>query len=316
MRNSGFTFYVGLVSMLLFTPSCTPPGVNRSASPRLEAESIDPIRQENVDRYLCSIEQKEAQTLIRVLDLKNAGVRSLSLPGKIHHLSGVQSEQKLYIHASNGQDEALYEMLLDSNQIRRILSFAQIGLKPSGIIIRSNKLYVSGVQNNRSALLSYDLKAAGWQPIAYDFQPGLLQIGNQIQDLQVLHFGRETLTRTLVNLINRQTQSFNYAFSFKTRLDDYLYSGVISRNGRYIFASVNDKIERYQLEGKQIQRLTPIALTATRPRHLALSQNGQQLYISHQQENRVTRLSFQHDINSWRTEEIGFPGHHEQLAVF
>ncbi|PIQ26487.1 hypothetical protein COW36_21690 [bacterium (Candidatus Blackallbacteria) CG17_big_fil_post_rev_8_21_14_2_50_48_46] len=271
------------------------------------------------DRYLCSVENREGSAIVKILDLQQQGVRSVMIPGRVKNMDGVQSEGKLYVNAipAGSQDQTIYEVTIQTGQVRRLLSFSQIGLNTEDFLIQNGKLYAVGVQNHRTTLMSYDFKAYGWQPVVYDFQPGVLQFGNQSQDLQVLHFGSGIMTRTMVNLANRQTYSFNYSFNYKAQgTEDYLYSGIISRNGRYIFASINDKIERYQLEDKQVNRLAPITLPHALPRYVALSQDGQQLYISHNQENRISRVIFNPDGVTYRIEDLAFPGHHQELAVF
>lgn len=285
----------------------------------------------NQDRYLCSIEAREGHSIVKILDLNQQGVRSVMVPGKVKSMDGVQAEAKLYVNsvAPGSNDQTLYEVNILDGQVRRLLSFAQVGLAPEDFLIQNGKLYAVGMQNKRPALFSYDLKAYGWQPVVYDFQPGTLQYGAQTQDLQILHFGPGSMTRTTVNLASRQTYSVNYAFNYKTGelayktaqaqaqgSENYLYSGLISRNGRSIFASINDKIERYQIEDKQINRLAPITLPHALPRYAALSQDGQKLYVSHNQQNRVSRVRFNPDGVTYRIEDIAFPGTHQELAVF
>lgn len=273
--------------------------------------------QQTPDRYLCSVEHRENQALIKILDLQQQGVRKVVVPGRVKNLDGVQSEGKLYVSAIpvGSSEQALYEVQIHTGQVRRLLSFSQVGLNVEDFLIQNGKLYAVGVQNQRTALLSYDLKAYGWQPVVYDFQPGVLQYSLQNQDLQILHFGQESLTRTMVNLNSRQIYSINYAFNYKAS-ENYLYSGIISRNGRYIFASINDKVQRYQLQDQMIYRLAPIILPHALPRYVALSQDGQQLYISHNQENRVSRVRFHSDGVTYRIEDLAFPGVHQELAVF
>ncbi len=285
----------------------------------------------NQDRYLCSIEAREGHSIVKILDLNQQGVRSVMVPGKVKSMDGVQAEGKLYVNsvAQGSTDQTLYEVNVLDGQVRRLLSFSQVGLETEDFLIQNGKLYAVGMQNKRPALFSYDLRAYGWQPVVYDFQPGTLQYGSQTQDLQVLHFGAASLTRTTVNLASRQTYSVNYSFNYKTGQlsyktaqaqskgsENYLYSGLISRNGRSIFASINDKIERYQIEDKQINRLAPITLPHALPRYAALSQDGQQLYVSHNQQNRVSRVRFNPDGVTYRIEDIAFPGTHQELVVF
>jgi hypothetical protein len=309
------TLWLSLISSALLcacsaTPIVAPPTQVRANQAAVETKV-------NPDRYLCSIENKEGHAIVKILDLQKQGVRSVMVPGRVKNMDGVQSEGKLYALsvAAGSNEQTLYEVNVLDGQVRRLVSFSQVGLATEDFIIQNGKLYAVGIQNKRPALFSYDLKAYGWQPVVYDFQPGVLQYGVQTQDLQVLHFGSASLTRTTVNLANRQTYSVNYSFNYKAS-ENFLYSGVISRNGRSIFASINDKIERYQIDEKQINRLAPISLPHALPRYVALSQDGQQLYVSHNQENRISRVRLNPDGVTYRIDEVAFPGTHQELAVF
>lgn len=95
-----------------------------------------------------------------------------------------------------------------------------------------------------------------------------------------------------------------------------LYSSVITKNGRYLYASVNDKIERYELKGTQVQRLPSIDLKFAEARYLALSNSDQVLYVSHDKSNRVSRISFHPDQVTYDLSEVAFPGENNELVVF
>lgn len=309
---SRLVFRLIVISLPFFT-GCNPP-----VTPLPTPSEVQSVSHKHMsDRYLCSVDTRDNQALLKILDLQNQGVRSVVIPGQAKHLDGVQSEDKLYVSAvpHGSSEQTLYEVYIKTGQVQRLLSFAQVGLKVEDILIQNGKLYAVGIQNQRTALLSYDLKAYGWQPIVYDFQPGILQYSLQSQELQVLHFGQGVLTRTTVNLNSRQTSAVNYAFNYRAP-DNYFYSGTISRNGRYIFASINDKVERYHIQGQTIQRLTPIILPHAQPRYVALSYNGQYLYVSHNQQHRVSRVHFNTDGMTYRIEDLAFPGFHQELAVF
>lgn len=97
--------------------------------------------------------------------------------------------------------------------------------------------------------------------------------------------------------------------------DGVLYSSVITRDGRKLFASIDNAIQRYELKGTQLVRMPEIELKQPDARHLALSEDAQTLYVSHEDSNKVSRIRFNKD-STYRVDFMAFPGKNNELVVF
>lgn len=94
-----------------------------------------------------------------------------------------------------------------------------------------------------------------------------------------------------------------------------LYSSVISRDGRFLYATIDNKIHRYELIGTQMKRLPPIELRTSEARYLALSHTGPVLYVSHDRKNSVSQITLQAD-GSYTIQDLPYPGQNNEIFVF
>lgn len=94
-----------------------------------------------------------------------------------------------------------------------------------------------------------------------------------------------------------------------------LYASVISNDGRYLYATMDNRIERFELQGTQLRRLPPIELKFKEARHLSLSQDQRTLYVSHEREPNLTRIRLLPDLN-YQLDVVAMPGQNTELAVF
>lgn len=271
------------------------------------------------DRYLCTVERsQDGSSRIKIMDLSNRSVRAVMIPGQVKSLDGSPQNQKLYASALQNGQMALFEVDITRLTVQRTMSFAQVGLSPDDFLIDQGKLYTVGTQNNKqTAVMSYDLATKGWQPLVYNVKPGMLEFSTTARTLQVLSFGVDEMTRTTIDVNSKQTVSVNYDIAYyKGESKDTLYGGAISRNGRTVFASVNNRINRFELNKDQIRALPPIEITYAQARHVALSRDNRSIYVSHDQPNRVSRIRFNPDGVTYAIEEIAFPGTNNELVVF
>lgn len=271
------------------------------------------------DRYLCTVEHRTENGVVKIMDLTNRTVRSVFIPGHVTRMSGLQATQKLYASAYQGENkgnQSLYEVDIVKGTVSRTLAFSQIGLNPEDVMIDQGKLYTTGFQQTRGALFSYDLNTKGWQPLAYDIKPGVMQWGTSANVLQVLHFNNAQVTRTTVEVSSRRVSSYSYAFTHLNEQDNKFYGGTITRFGDMLYASVNNRIERYEIKGTQFTRLNPIELKYADVRFIALSRNDRTLYVSHEKQNRVSLVRMNPDGLTYTLDEIAFPGENNELVVF
>lgn len=284
----------------------------------IQAQSQKPIPA-LTDRYLCTVEHRPGNGIVKIMDLTNRSVRSVFIPGAINRMAGSQLTQKLYVTAyqtENKSSQSLYEVDIVKGTVSRTLGFSQIGLQPADIMIGNDKLYATGIKQNQGAIFSYDLNTKGWQPLVYDIKPGVMQWGESANVLQVLHFNKAQVTRTTIEVSSRKVSANSYSFSHLNEQDIKFYGGTITRVGNLLFASVNNRIERYELNGLQFSRLNPIELKYAEVRYIALSRNDRTLYVSHEKQNRVSLVRMNADGLTYTLDEIAFPGENNELVVF
>lgn len=94
-----------------------------------------------------------------------------------------------------------------------------------------------------------------------------------------------------------------------------LYSSVISRDGRYLFATIDDMVQRFELRGTEMKRLPPIELNLKEARFLTLSADGKRLYVSHDGKNSVSQIDLGAGLN-YQLKELPYPGDNYELVVF
>lgn len=266
------------------------------------------------DRYLCTVQPGDSNSLIKTMDLKTRQIRSVFIPGQVKTLAGSSATKKLYAGTTNGQ---VYEVDIQKNTIKYFLSFNQVALKSAEFVVNNQQLFAVGLQQGkRGSLLSMDLQKKSWKPLAYNVKTGRLAWTGNAHSLQILNMGSQNISRTTVNIKTRQVIHRDYTLNNQDEDNDF-YNGVFSPGGRYLYASVNNRIERFERKGNQLVRMTPIELQHVKARYLALSHFGKTLYVSHDQPNRLTRIRLNSGHSSgYSIEEVAFAGLNQQLVVF
>jgi sugar lactone lactonase YvrE len=92
-----------------------------------------------------------------------------------------------------------------------------------------------------------------------------------------------------------------------------LYSSAISRDGRFLYATVDDKVHRYELIGTQLRRLPPIVLRHPEARFLALSPDNRTLYVSHEGTTQVSQIQLSNATPT--VAEVPMPGISNELFI-
>lgn len=94
-----------------------------------------------------------------------------------------------------------------------------------------------------------------------------------------------------------------------------MYSSAISADGRYLYATIDNRVERYQLQGTEMKRLPAIVLNAKEARHLTLSEDQRTLYVTHDSTASISRIRINPD-QTYRVDEIALPGENNEIIVF
>lgn len=95
-----------------------------------------------------------------------------------------------------------------------------------------------------------------------------------------------------------------------------LFSSAISKDGRFLYATIDNRLERYQLEGTTMKHLPPIALNFKEARYLTLSSDQHTLYVSHDGNTSVSRIRIGADNLTYTVDELAMPGQNNELIVF
>lgn len=305
---------MGLLSSCVLTAcqNATPLSLSPIPQQQLQANSYDPQYQ---DTYLCAVEHREKQSIVKSMDLQTHQMRSTFVPGKVHGLAGDPDTRTLYIHAQEGAYHSLYAVDVKSNSIKREAMFNQVGLIPEDFVITKGMLYVVGHQKNGTALMRMDLRTKQWMPVVYGVKPGDLEANLSNNDLQVLNFSDESLTKTTINVSMGQKKEVYFDFSQKDRHEKKL-NGVISQSGNYIYANFSDKIGRYRVQANKLVRLNPIPMNTTQARYVALSRNEGTLYVTTEQSNQVLQVHMSPNGENFKVRPLSFPGDNHELVAF
>lgn len=347
-----------LLGLLLLLSACQAAPQSAMRPPNaLQAQAI----QSQTDRFLCVVEPREDDTsTLKVMNLANRQIRAVYVPGRILSLDADQARNKLYLSVrSGGPRFDLYELDVANLTLNRPASFSQAGIRPADIKFREQQILVAGQQQNRGTLVAYNLAQGGWTNLAYDFQPGRLEWGQQPQIVQAVNFDETNLIRSTIDIQQRRVvrvQTFPHGVPFGNNIGlvapegDYfyalhqlqglveifafdiagetvqhdivtekavgiLYSSTISKDGRFMYATIDNRVERYELQGTQLRRLPPITLNAKEARYLSLSQDQRTLYVSHDGKASISRIRLAPD-QSYTLDELAFPGQNNELTVF
>lgn len=95
-----------------------------------------------------------------------------------------------------------------------------------------------------------------------------------------------------------------------------LYSSVISKDGTRLYATIDNRVERFELRGAFLRRMPAIPLQANEARHLSLSQDQRTLYITHEDTEQVSRIFNVNSEQGYRVDSFPFAGKNEEVIVF
>lgn len=95
-----------------------------------------------------------------------------------------------------------------------------------------------------------------------------------------------------------------------------LFSSAISKDGRFLYATIDNRLERYELQGTTMKHLPPIVLNFKEARYLTLSDDQHTLYVSHDGNTSVSRIRIGADNLTYSVDEIAFPGQNNEVIVF
>ena len=95
-----------------------------------------------------------------------------------------------------------------------------------------------------------------------------------------------------------------------------LFSSAISKDGRFLYATIDNRLERYELQGTSMKHLPPVTLNFKEARYLTLSEDQHTLYVTHDGRTSVSRIHIAPDNINYTVDEIAFPGQNNEVIVF
>ena len=95
-----------------------------------------------------------------------------------------------------------------------------------------------------------------------------------------------------------------------------LFSSTISKDGRFLYATMDNRLERYELQGTALRRLPPVVLNFKEARYLSLSDDQRILYVTHDGKTSVSRIRIAPDNLNYTVDEVAFPGQNNEIIVF
>ncbi len=95
-----------------------------------------------------------------------------------------------------------------------------------------------------------------------------------------------------------------------------LFQSSISKDGRFLYATIDNRLERYELQGTTLRRLPPITLNAKEARYLTLSNDQRTIYVTHDGKASISRIRLAADNVNYAVDEVAFPGQNTEITVF
>lgn len=95
-----------------------------------------------------------------------------------------------------------------------------------------------------------------------------------------------------------------------------LYSTAISKDGTRLYATIDNRVERFALQGAFMRKMPAIQLPVTEARHLSLSEDQRTLYVTHEDSDQVSRVMNVDSEHNYRVDAFPFAGKNEEVIVF
>lgn len=159
-------------------------------------------------KYLCvSLPTGGASEIIKVQNLKTKELTSLFVPGSVEGMSEDLENNIIYVSSKTEAERGFYSLFkldLKTRQISRILSFSQLGMRPTDFLVDKTKVYVSGKKGGIGAFYGNDLLKNEWFAVANNISEGKIEYGFNQDTFHVVSYDDNAVTRTIVNVKNKQ----------------------------------------------------------------------------------------------------------------
>jgi len=268
-----------IIPFLLF--SCTKNNISNTLldNSSLEANSI--IENSNRDNLLCVSLKNGSSEIVRVINLKNNQQVSLPVTGTVIGMSADIENNIVYVNTIATDNYSLFKLDLNDKSVSRILSFSQLGIKPSYFLVEKNKVYVTGKRGNSGTFYLNDLEKNQWVSIANNISEGRIEPGFTNDTYHVVSFDDDYVTRTIVDVKLKSIKDR------KTIKHDIPFGNNIfvpSPHGLFVYVlhQLNNSFVPYVFNIKQstYTKFDPVSTESGLLYSAAVSNNGRNLFTN------------------------------------
>ena len=209
-------FLVGLICTGLVSCSNAVTSVTQSDLNNVSTESAQQKSFKN--KYLCVTMANGGAELVKVLNLETKEVISLPVAGFVQGMSADLEQNVIYVSAKgSGGDFSLFKLDIKAKKIDRILSFSQLGIKPTFFTVNKNKVFVTGKRGNAGVFYGNDLIKNEWFSVASNISTGRIELGFTEDTYHVISYDDDYVTKTVVDvklkqIISRKTIAHDIPF--------------------------------------------------------------------------------------------------------
>lgn len=213
-----------LVLSVIFVSAC-----NNSTNEIIQANNllseedivISNISKAGQSKFLCvTLPTGGESEIIKVQNLQTKELTSLPVPGTVEGMAQDLDNNIIYVNAKTGTERGFYSLFkldLKAKQISRILSFSQLGIRPTDFIVDKTNVFVTGKKGGIGTFYGNDLIKNEWFAVANNISPGKIEFGFNENTFHVVSYDDEAVTRTIVDvkakqIIARKTIKHNIPF--------------------------------------------------------------------------------------------------------
>jgi hypothetical protein len=271
--------YIAIFSLLVF--SCTNNNIilDNNLSDNLE---INSIQQKNTrDNLLCVSLKNGSSEIIKTIDLRTNQQVSLPVTGTVVGMSADVENNIVYASTKSIDNYSLFKLDLNKKTVSRILSFSQLGIRPTYFVVEKNKVYVTGKKGNSGTFYLNDLEKNQWEVIANNISEGRIEPGFTNDTYHIISFDDNYVTRTIVDV------KLKLIKSRKTIKHDIPFGNNIfvpSPHGLFVYVlhQLNNSFIPYVFNVKQgtYTKFEPVSTEKGLLYSAAVSPNGRELFTN------------------------------------
>lgn len=187
-----------IVPLLLFSCAKSNTVLLESIPDEVEVNSIE--KKGKRDSLLCVSLKNGSSEIIRTVNFKTNQQVSLPVTGTVVGMSADIDNNIVYASTKAADNYSLFKLDLNQKTVSRILSFSQLGIKPTYFVVENNKVYVTGKRGSTGAFYLNDLEKNQWEAIANNISEGRIEPGFTNDTYHIVSFDDNYVTRTIADV--------------------------------------------------------------------------------------------------------------------